>query len=114
MKPEFLTKLVDLLTNPKSKHRVLPHEGEFRLAGSTYHTGTFELVLKYEGDVMTLSGHCGRQYLTVTIEEDMFNFKVLRRQGAFIKNDTKIHRTDAQAIFDWMDKWMNVEVAAEQ
>lgn len=114
MKAESITKLVSLLTDPKSSHRVLHDAGEFRLAGSSHLTGTYELVVKFEGDVMTMAGHAGRQYLTVTREEQMLNFKVLRRQGAYIKPDVQFPLTDVQDIYAWIHNWVNVEVAAEQ
>lgn len=114
MKIESMIKLADLLTNPRSKYRILPDVGEFRLAGSTLKTGTFELVVRFEGNEMAINGHAGRQYLTSHTEGEYLVFKVTRAKGGIVKEDTRFDKHDAKAIVDWLNNWVNVEVAGEQ
>ena len=113
MKIESIEKLADLLTDPRSKYRILPNFGEFRLAGSTLRTGTFELVLRFEGSSVSLSGHAGRQFLTMVNEGENFIFKLTRAKGGIVKEDTKFDKRDKQGIMEWMNNWVNVEVAGE-
>lgn len=114
MKIESMIKLADLLTNPRSKYRILPEGGEFRLAGSTLKTGTFELVVRFEGSDMSISGHAGRQYLVSHADGEQLVFKVTRAKGGIVKEDTRFDKRDSKAIVEWLDNWVNVEVAGEQ
>lgn len=113
MKPEFIEKLAELMTNPSSNRRVLPDHGSCRIAGSLPDIGTFELVVSYEGDIMDIKGHCGSQYLTVVQNHDDMKIQVLRRGGAFIKNDVVLRKNDKFGLIDWFNQW-KLEVAKEQ
>ena len=112
MKPQFIEKLADLMTSPVSHYRVLPDHGSCRIAGSLPDVGTFELVASYEGDVMDIKGHCGPQYLTIVQEEKNMKIRVLRRNGAFIKNDTVLKADDKLGLIDWFQQW-KLEVAKD-
>lgn len=112
MRPDLLLKLVDLMTNPKSEHRNGHDTGESRVAGSTHELGTFEIVVNYSGPEMHTTGHCGMQYLTIKQDEKNITIRVLRRKGAFIKNDTVLDKGDHIGLKAWYDTWFS-EVIAE-
>lgn len=112
MRHDLINKLVDLMTNPESEHRNGHESGECRVAGSTFDLGTFEVLVTYNGNEMHTSGHCGLQYLSIKQDEKNIIIRVLRRKGAFIKNDTVLDKGDHIGLKAWYDVWFS-EVIAE-
>lgn len=116
MKQVHIEKLADIISKEKSEFRInipaLNGKGEFRLGGSTFPTGTFEIVVHYHGKEVSCSGHMGRQYITMTQVKNeeidkskpCFKVNITRRNGAFIKNDQYIkaeEHTVAKFFADW-------------
>ena len=96
MKQVHIEKLADIISKEKSEFRInipaLNGKGEFRLGGSAFPTGTFEIVVHYHGKEVSCSGHMGRQYITMTqVKNDEIDkskpclkINITRRNGAFI------------------------------
>ena len=105
MKPQFINKIADLMTNPKSEHRVLPDGGEFRLGGSTPDLGSFELTVTYEGDHMTLSGSIARQYISVTQQDGKYVAKFQRRQGGQVREPITLGLRDTAGFVKFLKNW---------
>lgn len=106
MKPQFINKIAELMTNPKSEHRVLPDSGSFRLGGSTPQIGSFELTVTYEDDHMTLSGSVGRQYISVTQQDGKYIAKFQRRQGGQVREPIALGLRDQAGFVEFMKNWV--------
>ena len=113
MKQVHTEKLADIISKEKSEFRMKTTEsGEFRLGGSTFATGTFEIVVHYQGKDVSCSGHMGRQYLTMTqVKNDeidkskpCFKVNITRRNGAFIKNDQFI-KNEMVSLINFFNDW---------
>lgn len=116
MKQVHIEKLADIISKEKSEFRIniptLNGKGEFRLGGSTFATGTFEIVAHYQGKDVSCSGHMGRQYLTMTqvnnteidSSKPCFKVNITRRNGAFIKNDQFI-KNDMVSLIKFFNDW---------
>ncbi|QDJ97305.1 hypothetical protein D9_0243 [Aeromonas phage D9] len=112
MREDLLNKLCSLMTDTKSEHRNGHESGECRVAGSTFELGTFEILVTFDGDEVHTSGHCGLQYLTISKTDRELTIKVVRRKGAFIKNDVKLMAHDTGGLIEWYNAWF-AEVMAE-
>ncbi|WNV45788.1 hypothetical protein [Aeromonas phage AerS_266] len=106
MKLEFITKIADLMTNPKSKHRVMPNQGEFRVGGSTEALGTFELCVSFEGNEMSLTGYIDWQHITMTKKEDAYLAKFQRRMGGHVCEPITVGLTNKENFIAFMQDWV--------
>ena len=113
MKQVHIEKLADIIAKENSEHRMFTTQsGEFRLGGSTFATGTFEIVIHYEGKEVSCSGHMGRQYITMTQVKNeeidkskpCLKINITRRNGAFIKNDRFI-KNDVLSLIEFFNDW---------
>lgn len=112
MRADLQDKLISLMTNPNSPYRNGHLSGECRVCGSTFELGTFEILVCYDGKEMHTSGHCGLQHLSIKQVEKEIVIRVVRRKGAFIKNDVKLAIDDTSGLKAWFVGWME-EIVAE-
>lgn len=106
MKAAYLEKIADLMTNPKSVHRVLPNQGEFRLGGSTEELGTFELCVSYEANEMTLTGYIDWQHINMVKKEDVYLAKFQRRMGGHVCEPITVGLTNKENFIIFLQEWV--------
>lgn len=113
MKFESIVKMADLLTNPKSSHRVLPEKGEFHLGGSTNDVGSYAITIYFDQDEIYGTGFLDQQHLHIARKGDVYQMKLTRRQGGFIKENDHINVKDKEGMIKWFQNWIE-EVMLEQ
>lgn len=117
MKQEHIAKIAHLIAHTDSQFR-MGSKGEFRLGGSTFATGTFEIVVHYNENEVSCSGYMGKQYLQMTqvtnsdidVQKPSFKAKITRRNGAFIKNDVHLKNEERDLIKFFSDWTHDVEL----
>lgn len=106
MKFEYLEKIADLMTNPKSHYRVLPNQGEFRLGGSTEELGTFELCVAFDGNEMSFTGYIDWQHINMIRKEDVYLAKFQRRMGGHVCEPITIGLTNKENFITFLQDWV--------